>query len=229
MHRKDDVVQSITGKFAYFEEENISPKLTLREVEKLFKNSKIKDIELVILPSNLANKTNEKPVLVYKVMTLEEDVFINANSGIVEFKTSNVFDCHSTHAEVSITNVNKSNGIATANATLHTKNYNQISLPTKQQSNTYLLHNDSKNIKVYDGRQGVNAEENYVDNDNNWTSDEYDNVDKDIYALDAYYAANKTYDFFQTELNRNGINGLDGEIKLFINEDNQANASWTRL
>ena len=220
VHRKEGIVQSITGAFDDFEEVDTAPKLTLEEIKNLFKNLKIQDIELVIIPS----RKGRKPILAYKVMTLEEyNIYVNANSGTIEFKSTNIFNCHSTHEEADpIREIGPL-------ATLDTKAYGQKLLQTKQQSDgTYILNHETKNIAVYDGREGVDSRTFYVDNDNNWTTEEYDNDDKDIYAMDAYYAAGQVYDFFQTKLNRDGLNGQGGIIELFINEDTRANASWKR-
>lgn len=82
-----------------------------------------------------------------------------------------------------------------------------------------------------------NGSSEYTDNDNNWTSAEYNNASKDNAAFDAHFAAEATYDFFNTTFGRNSYNGSGAAINSYVNTDIEAvfnypagyndNAFWT--
>lgn len=73
-----------------------------------------------------------------------------------------------------------------------------------------------------------------TDNDNNWTSAEFDNAGKDNAALDVLWGAEMTHDYFLTYHNRNGIDSLGLSINHYVHADLRAfgfdsndNAFWT--
>jgi len=67
----------------------------------------------------------------------------------------------------------------------------------------------------------------FIDNDNNWSSTEYNNVNKDNAALDAHWGAGKTYDYFLQKHGRNSYNGTGGVIKSYVHYSNAYdNAFW---
>lgn len=73
----------------------------------------------------------------------------------------------------------------------------------------------------------------FIDNDNNWTAAEHDNVNKDNVALDAHWGAEKTYDYFLTKHNRNSYNGSGAVLRNYVHAnliamdfDSNANAFW---
>jgi Zn-dependent metalloprotease len=75
-----------------------------------------------------------------------------------------------------------------------------------------------------------------LDNDNNWTSEEYNNANKDNALLDAHWGAIKTYDYFLIEHNRNSIDSMGFQLRNYVNADltkipdknflNSDNAFW---
>ncbi|MDD3771050.1 MAG: M4 family metallopeptidase [Weeksellaceae bacterium] len=73
--------------------------------------------------------------------------------------------------------------------------------------------------------------ENYVDEDNNWTSEEYATT-KDDGALEAHWAFSQTYDFFKTEYDRDGFDNENSEVVSFIHTTffgSPLNAAWMSL
>jgi Zn-dependent metalloprotease len=63
---------------------------------------------------------------------------------------------------------------------------------------------------------GIASATNFSDNDNNWTATEHDNANKDLAALDAHWAAERTLDYFKTVHNRNSYDGNNGLIKSYV-------------
>lgn len=117
-------------------------------------------------------------------------VYVNANSGKVEFKNSL---------------------IRFISGPADTRYSGQQTIETTQLSggNYSLIDNTRGNgIRVFNIRgQGsyLWGYTDITDNDNNWTSAEFDNAGKDNAALDVLWAAEKTHDYFQTYHQRNGI------------------------
>lgn len=101
-----------------------------------------------------------------------------------------------------------------------------------------ILTWDASTATSANGSTGVpNGASEYTDNDNNWSSGEYDNASKDNAALDAHFAAAATYDFFQGAFNRNSYDNNGAAINSYVNCDIEAvfnypagyndNAFWT--
>lgn len=64
----------------------------------------------------------------------------------------------------------------------------------------------------------------FEDNDNVWNNF---SPAEDIYAIDAHWGAIKTYDYYQTEHNRNSIDGNGFTLNSYVHYDfNYANAFW---
>lgn len=73
----------------------------------------------------------------------------------------------------------------------------------------------------------VNNYAQFTDNDNNWTSAEHNNADKDNAALDAHWGAMMTYDYWQQKHNRNSYNNAGAQIRSYVHVDNNYNnAFW---
>lgn len=122
------------------------------------------------------------------------------------------------------------------------------SIHTDSNSGSYRLRDYSRGngVLTYDATTATSANQvtgvpngssEYTDNDNNWTSGEYNNADKDNAALDAHFAAEATYDFFMSNYGRNSYDGNGAAITSYVNTDIEAvygypagyndNAFWT--
>ncbi len=67
----------------------------------------------------------------------------------------------------------------------------------------------------------------FTDNDNNWTSGEYNNTAKDNSALDAHWGAMMTYDYWDQVHARDSYNGSGAQIRSYVHVDNNYNnAFW---
>jgi Zn-dependent metalloprotease len=67
----------------------------------------------------------------------------------------------------------------------------------------------------------------FTDNDNNWTSAEYDNNNKDNAALDAHWGAMKTYDYWSQVHGRDSYDNNGAQLRSYVHVDNNYdNAFW---
>jgi Zn-dependent metalloprotease len=109
------------------------------------------------------------------------------------------------------------------------------SINTDSYNNGYRLRDYSRGsgIETYNMKMGINYSNavDFTDTDNNWI--ELNNAAKDNAALDAHWAAGKTYDYFKTTFNRNSFNNKGAIIKSYVHFDlvefgypNNDNAFW---
>lgn len=69
----------------------------------------------------------------------------------------------------------------------------------------------------------------FEDTDNTWSALEWDNIQKDNAALDALWAAQKTYDYFKTVHKRNSYDNLGGLIRVYVHYlENYDRAYWDK-
>jgi Zn-dependent metalloprotease len=91
----------------------------------------------------------------------------------------------------------------------------------------YSRGNGIETYNMLHSRNNFGAAPLFTDNDNNWTSAEYHNANKDDAALDAQWGAEMTYDYFKNTFNRNGLDGAGKTIKQFVHYDvAYDNADW---
>ena len=84
-------------------------------------------------------------------------------------------------------------------------------------------------IETYDLNTGTSYSSavDFVDNDNDWTSAEWNNAQKDNAALDAHWGAENTYDYFLIKHNRNSYNNNGAVLKSYVHySTNYDNAFW---
>lgn len=113
----------------------------------------------------------------------------------------------------------------------NTRYSGQRPFETQQSGTQYKLRDYSRGsgIETYNMNKGTdyNSATDFIDNDNNWTSSEYNNINKDNAALDAHWGAEKTYDYFLLKHNRNSYNGSRAIIKNYVHFSNAYdNAYW---
>lgn len=108
----------------------------------------------------------------------------------------------------------------------------QRSFETQQiSSSQYKLRDYTRGqgIETLNLQKGTNYSSaiDFVDNDNNWTSAEYNNSNYDNAALDAHWGTQKTYDYFLQKHNRNSYDGNGGKLISYIHFSNSYfNAFW---
>jgi len=105
-------------------------------------------------------------------------------------------------------------------------------IETEQSGSVYILHDNGRGdgIETYNMENGTilsNAVD-FEDNNNNWTSAEYDNADKDNAALDAHWGMMMTYDYFNNIHNRNSFDNAGSLIEGYVHYYTDLNnAFWT--
>lgn len=98
----------------------------------------------------------------------------------------------------------------------------QRTIETEQVLNTFRLKDNTRGngITTYNNfNQSSHTNTHYIDNDNNWSALEYDNVQNDNAALDAHWGSMMTYDYFLQTHNRNSINNNGYELISYVNAD----------
>ncbi len=120
---------------------------------------------------------------------------------------------------------------AVANASADTRYSGNKTLKTDSYNGSYRLRDYSRGngIETYNMHTGTNYSNatDFTDNDNHWTSAEYNNSAKDNAALDAHYGAQMTYDYWLTKHNRNSYDGNGAKIKSYVHYDvKYDNAYW---
>lgn len=169
--------------------------------------------KLVIIRENILDELSQ-PVLAYKIKICAEkpysqdNVYINANTGGIIYKSSLL-----RHVEGTVqTRYSGTRTIETEQVG------SQFTLRDYTRGNgieTYNLNNASDYSNVTD----------FIDNDNNWTSAEYNNSNRDNAALDLHWGVEMTFDYFLQNHNYSSFNGQGMTIKAYANWGN-LNAQW---
>ena len=102
------------------------------------------------------------------------------------------------------------------------------SISTENVSGTYRLRETGRGlgIQTYNMKKGTNYNRSvdFTDADNNWNNV---NINLDQYATDAHWGAEKTYDFYKQNFNRNSIDNAGFTIKSYVHySKNYFNAFW---
>jgi hypothetical protein len=102
-------------------------------------------------------------------------------------------------------------------------------------TNKYILFDTTRGggIVTYNSERTKNYQNVnfFSDSDNNWTSVEYNNLDKDNGALDAHWGAEKTYDFWKNIFNRDSFDDNGGMLISYVHYrkddgSSMVNAFW---
>lgn len=176
--------------------------------------------ELVVIEDEFATARDQKgkPVLAYKFdiyaqKPLSRDlVYINAHTGEVVFKDAIIKHAAST-------------------GTAATRYSGSRTITSDSYSGSYRLRDVSRGngVETYNCQTGTSytAAVDFTDNDNNWSSAEFNNTAKDNAALDAHWAAQMTYDYFKLKHNRNSYDNAGAKVKSYVHYDkNYENAFW---
>ena len=102
------------------------------------------------------------------------------------------------------------------------------SISTENVSGSYRLRETGRGlgIQTYNMKKGTNYNRSvdFTDADNSWNNV---NINLDQYATDAHWGAEKTYDFYKQNFNRNSIDNAGFAIKSYVHySKNYFNAFW---
>jgi bacillolysin len=117
---------------------------------------------------------------------------------------------------------------ANANGTAVTGYSGTQPIVTDSYNGSYRLRETGRGngIQTFNLNRGTNygAATDFTDADNNWNNV---NANKDQYATDAHWGAEKTYDYFKVRYNRNSIDNAGFAIKSYVHySTNYFNAFW---
>jgi len=204
-------------------------------------NYKKPEGELVIFP--VLENGNSTLKLAYKfdvyatVPISRGYVYINASNGGFLFNDpiiKHVNNEYSNHDALKKTNSNINKATAIMSAGIADTRYSgSQSIEAREESNgTFTLNDDIRNVHTYNAQNSPTNGTyqftivDFVDDDNIWTSAEFDNGARDNAALDAHWGAMKVYDFWNL-LGRNSINDTGMEIRSYVHVGTDYfNAFW---
>lgn len=247
VHSRNGIVQAINGEIKKIEKLNTQPALAEKAalqkalayvgakkymwedpgqeawIKKLEENPKATfhpKGELVIVNNYLSSlkEKREEPVLAWKFNIYAQEplsrdyIYVDAQTGEVVHK-----DAIIKHAVASGSAVTRYSGTQT----ITTDSYN----------GSYRLRDISRGsgIETYNCQTGTsyNTATDFTDANNSWTDAEFNNTAKDNAALDAHWAAQKTYDYFKIRHNRNSYDNAGTKIKSYVHYDKSyENAFW---
>jgi bacillolysin len=178
--------------------------------------------ELLFLPNiktgivNLAYKFD-----IYSTQPLaREEIYVDAHNGTILYKNPIIKHAKSVNNEVQIA--------ASVDGTANTKYSGTRTIKTTLTSGKYILKDDTRGggIQTFNSERTPNyPSTNFMDIDNNWTTAEFNNTNKDIGALDAHWGAEMTYDFWKNIFNRNSYDDNGTMLKSYVHYRSNANTS----
>jgi len=123
----------------------------------------------------------------------------------------------------------KENRIHYATGTADTRYSGEQSIETEVVGGDYRLRDYSRGDGILSKMFRVGSND-YLDDDNDWTTGEYDNSDRDNAALEMHWAGMSSFDYFETVHSRNSYDDAGANILLYFDVDavNSAeNAFWS--
>ena len=202
--------------------------------------------ELVIMkhPNPKSKEEEVKDILVYKFniyakKPLSRDyVYVEANTGkIIMIDPIIKHSSNNTHNTFKIVDAHNTRLVsaplmpANSNGNADTRYSGNRNIKTDSYNGKYRLRETTRGngVETYDMNEGTNYNNavDFEDNDNNWTSAEWNNANKDNAALDAHWGAEMTYDYWKNVHNRNSFDDNGAKIKSYVHYDsNYQNAYW---
>ncbi len=187
--------------------------------------------ELVLLPMFDHNDNVEVKLAykfdIYATQPLSRgDVYIDAHTGNPLFYNATIkhLDEYSNSSKnlVEVPHHNEATSyedfsLATGNAATRYSGNREIT--TRQIGSSYALRDNTRGngVNTYNSNRSTSyPTTNITDNDNNWTSAEFDNSNKDNAALDAHWGAAQTYDYFKSEHDRDSFDGNNAAINSWV-------------
>ena len=188
--------------------------------------------ELLILPNiktgltNLAYKFD-----IYSTQPLARDeIYVDAQNGTILYSNPIIKHAQDIADQVSKTKETMqvtSSVTGTANNTKYSGSQ-LIKTTLNTATNQYILKDNTRG----GGIQTFNSERttsypttNFSDSDNNWTTLEFNNVNKDIGALDAHWGTEMTYDFWKNIYNRNSFDDQGTMLRSYVHYRSNANTN----
>ena len=224
LHQSTDTTMLITGTTLFDNDIVTTPVLTLAQVIEKLKSNNDSITEETILSNKIViyKALDGEPYLCYKIEISFSPIehyyyYVSAINGDIIWRSTLV---RSATPEIGMAN-------------LHIWGTQSIFTSHKSIGNKFILFDQIANIQTYNakGSTALGSADDFIDLDNNWTLAEF--PETSTYSMNAalvcHWAARKTYDFFFTTFNREGFNGNNKKLKVYVNyggEENGGNAWW---
>lgn len=157
------------------------------------------------------------------------DIYIDAHTGEILFKNPIIKHANGYFSDKqNADKINKFESLVSGNAATRYSGTKSIETTLDATVNKYVLKDFTRGngIATYNCARTINYQDvNFTDLDNNWTAAEFHNTNKDDGALDAHWAAEKTYDFWKTNFGRNSFDDNGSMLKSYIHYRKVANTS----
>jgi bacillolysin len=182
--------------------------------------------ELLFLPN--VNSGNVNLAYKFDIYTTEplarDEIYVDAHTGVILYRNPII-----KHATTLIKS-SEAQVTASVDGTANTKYSGTRTIKTTFDTtvNKYILKDDTRGggIQTFNSaRTPTYPTTNFSDADNNWTTAEYNNTNKDIGALDAHWGAEMTYDFWKNIFNRNSYDDNGTMLKSYVHYRSNANTS----
>lgn len=193
--------------------------------KRLLKRDDIKDsllksyhnIPEIVLCKNYFDFNDNSLYLAYKIDMYVED---NARHDYIYVSSinGNILNCIPINIEI--------NGIA------ETRYSGTQNISTQLRDLQYVLRDTVRGIETYNlhNTTDIGVATDFTDEDNYWSSSEFDNVNKDNAALDVHWGVMKSYDYFKQVHNRDSYDNNNGIIKNYVHYGKDSvYAAWSRL
>ncbi|MEC4003645.1 M4 family metallopeptidase [Flavobacterium sp. SUN052] len=188
--------------------------------------------ELVILP--LVKTGEVKLAYKFDIYTTEplarDEIYVDAHSGAIIYSNPII-----KHANDRVSNTNETTQAvvvaASVTGSANTTKYSGVRpIKTTLLTTTgkYVLQDDTRGggVQTFNSARTTGyPTTNFSDIDNNWTTAEFNNANKDIGALDAHWGAEMTYDFWKNNFNRDSYDGNGSALKSYVHYRKVANTS----
>lgn len=228
---ENENLKTINGKYVEIQNIEIKPKLTEREAlnfalkavgAKEYMWEKKENEEF------LKKEQNDNSATFYpnaEIVIIEKDLFGEKPTPTLAFKF-NIYASSPLSRDYIYIDANNGEVILKDPIIKHiqgsgtTRYSGQRTFETQQSGTQYKLRDYSRGngIETYNMNRTANyaGATDFIDNDNNWTSSEYNNANKDNAALDAHWGTGKTYDYFLIKHNRNSYNNSGAVLKNYV-------------
>lgn len=188
--------------------------------------------ELLILP--LVKTGEVKLAYKFDIYTTEplarDEIYVDATNGAILYRNpiiKHVNDRVTKASETLEAVVLPASVTGSANATKYS-GVRPIKTLFDAATSKYVLKDDTRGggVQTFNSARTTSyPTTNFSDIDNNWTTAEYNNTNKDIGALDAHWGAEMTYDFWKNNFNRDSYDGNGSTLKSYVHYRKVANQS----
>lgn len=207
--------------------------------------------ELVVLSAKIIGTSQDRLAYKYDIYSTKPigrgDVYVDAENGKVLFynaiikhaeKFGHIGEVNEDEHNHAIVDGHEREALAlapmVASGTAYTRYSGAQTITTASSNGSYILADSAKKIYTRNANNqettGYPYVSNYTqfsDNDNLWSTSEWNNNNKDNAALDAHWGATKTYDYFLEKHSRNSYDNNGAQIRSYVHVGTDYdNAFW---